>query len=394
MTMVSFALLLAALALAAWIYLTLFHGRFWHADQRLPPATREPETWPEVVAIVPARNEADLVGQAVASLLNQDYAGPLSIILVDDRSSDGTTEAVLDAIRTRNAKARLAIVPGQPLPHGWAGKVWAMAQGLEWAASDVPHARYILFTDADVGHAQGAVRHLVAKAEAEELDLVSLMVRLECESGWERLLVPAFVFFFQKLYPFPRVNRPASSMAGAAGGTMLARRAALERIGGMSAIRDAVIDDCALARAIKARGAIWLGLADATRSLRSYEGLDDIWRMVARSAFTQLRHSWLLLAATVIFMTVLYIVPPVMAFAGLAMGDPWVTAIGFAGWLLMMLCYLPTLRHYGRPTWEAALLPASGFLYTLMTIDSARSHLRGEGGNWKGRTYSAPARSH
>ena len=391
--MVGFAVLLGVLALTAWIYLTLFHGRFWHADQRLTSRPREPEVWPEVVAGVPARNEADLVAEAVDSLLRQDYPGRLSIILVDDRSTDGTAEAALATDRARTAQTRLVVVPGQPLPYGWVGKVWAMAQGLEQAATHAAHARYILFTDADVGHAPDAIRHLVAKAEAEELDLVSLMVRLRCETFWERLLIPAFVFFFQKLYPFPRVNHPASGVAGATGGTMLARRAALERIDGVSAIRDAVIDDCALARAIKARGAIWLGLAEESRSLRRYEGLDAIWQMVARSAFTQLGHSWLLLAATVILMPMLYIVPPATAVAGLAMGEPWVAVFGITGWLLMLLCYLPTLRLYGRPKWEAALLPASGFLYTVMTIDSARGYLRGEGGNWKGRSYSAPTRS-
>jgi len=386
--MVGFAVLLGVLALAAWTYLTLFHGRFWHADQRLTSMLREPEVWPEVVAVVPSRNEADLVAEFVALLLHQDYPGRLSIILGNDRSTDGTAEAVLGTDGAQIVQKRLMVFPGQPLPCGWVRKVWAMAQGLEQAATHAAHARYILFTDADVGHAPDAIRHMVAKAEAEELDLVSHMVRLRRETFWERLLIPAFVFF-QKLCSFPRLNHPASGVA-AAGGTMLARRAALDQIDGVSAIRDTVIEDCALAHAIKARGAIWFGLAEKICGLRRYKGLDAIWQMVARSALTQPGHSWLLLAATVILMPMLYTVPPATAGAGLPMGEPWVAVFSITGWLLMLLCYFPTLQLYGRPKWEAALLPAIGFLYALMTVDSARGYLRGEGGNWKGRSYSAP----
>ena len=386
---VSVLLAAATLALAAWLYLATLHGRFWRADQRLDPAPPAPAppaatAWPEIVAVIPARDEADVVGRAVASLLAQDHPGTVSVVLVDDRSADGTAEAARAAA---GGDPRLTVIEAPPLEPGWTGKLWAMNTGLGHALRAHPEARFVLLTDADIAHEPSALRHLVAKAEAERRDLVSLMVKLHCVGMWERLLIPAFVFFFQKLYPFPRVNDSGNRTAGAAGGCMLVRRTALERIGGLAPIKGELIDDCALARAIKAGGSIWLGLAEASASLRPYDGLGGIWRMVARTAFTQLRFSILLLAGTVLGMAVLYAAPPAAAVAGILAGDGTAAALGGGGWLLMAVLYRPTGRLYGRPAWEAALLPVAALLYLLMTLSSAVAHWRGRGGAWKGRTY-------
>ena len=363
----------AALSLIVWLVLVFFRGGFWRADQRLDPDTPEPGAWPAVVAVIPARNEAASIGRAVGSLLGQDYPGEFSVIVVDDDSDDGTAAAA-------GVSDRLSVVSGKPLPSGWTGKLWAVHQGLEHTGD----AAFVLLTDADIEHPPQSLRRLVAKAEEGDLDLVSLMVRLRCETAWERLLIPAFVFFFQKLFPFPRVNDPDRPEAAAAGGCMLVRRAALERAGGIEAIRDRLIDDCALAAAIKPGGPIWLGLSGDVRSLRSYQRLGQIWTMVARTAYEQLRRSPLALAGTVIGMAVIYLVPP-LAVVG---GDVVARACGLAAWLLMAAAYRPTLRLYGLPPWHGLLLPVAAFFYSLMTIDSARRHWRGQGGAWKGRSYT------
>jgi hopene-associated glycosyltransferase HpnB len=260
-------------------------------------------------------------------------------------------------------------------------------QGLATAARVAPEAVYILFTDADIEHDRLNLRRLVGRAEAGNLDLVSLIVRLRCASLWERLLIPAFVFFFQKLYPFPLVNEPGRPEAAAAGGCMLARRAALEAAGGVATIRGRLIDDCALAALLKRSGAVWLGLTDSVRSLRAYESLSEIWTMVARSAFVQLNHSLLALMGTVAGMAVVYLVPPLALVAGLAAGDGTTAAVGGVTWLLMAMAYRPTLRLYRLSAAWGLTLPIAGFLYTLMTADSARRHWLGRGGGWKGRNY-------
>ena len=382
---------LAALAvsLSAWAYLLFLHGRFWRADQRLDAAAAEiPSDAPAICAIVPARDEAEVIDRALRSLLTQDYEGTLKVIVVDDQSADGTAAVAREAAQGSGAADRLEIVAGAPLPEGWAGKVWALSQGVGRARDMVPDARYLWFTDADIEHGPGVLRALVAKAEAGDRVLVSLMVRLHCESGWEKLLIPAFVFFFQKLYPFPLVNDRRQRVAAAAGGCMLVRRDALDAAGGVRVVNDALIDDCALARALKRTGPIWLGLTDASRSGRPYRGLGGIWAMVARSAYTQLRHSPLLLAGTVVGMGLLYLVPPAAGIAGAVAGEPVISGLGLAVWGLMATAYLPTLRIYRRPAPAAALLPVAALIYTLMTLGSALSHWRGEGGRWKGRTYT------
>lgn len=381
--------IVAGASLAIWLYLLLFHGRFWRADQRLPDDLPAPTHWPRVAAVIPARNEADVIARSVGSLLRQDYPGAFSVILVDDGSSDGTAETARAAAREAGAKERLTVVTAPPLEAGWTGKMWAVAHGVA-AAGEAPD--YLLLTDADIEHEKGDLRRLVSKAEADGLHLVSLMVRLHCKSFVERLLIPAFVFFFQKLYPFPAINTPRSGVAGAAGGCMLVRRQTLEATGGIAAIRGALIDDCALGRQIKAKGPIWLGLAARTRSIRPYDGLGEIWRMVARTAYTQLRHSPLALLGTVIGMVLIYLAPPVTLVWGAATSAWLPAALGGAALALMYLAYWPTRRLYGDFGAGYPLLPLAGFLYTLMTLDSARRHWRGKGGGWKGRTYSG--RSH
>jgi len=286
-----------------------------------------------------------------------------------------------------DASGRLEIVAGKPLAQGWTGKLWAVEQGVRHARSVAPGATYLLLTDADIEHDAGNLRRLVAKAEAETLDLVSLMARLRCETFWERLLIPAFVFFFQKLYPFPWVNDPERDEAAAAGGCMLIRRAALERCGGVASIRDRIIDDCALAARIKGHGSIWLGLAGKTRSLRGYHRLADIWTMVARTAFAQLGHSVLALAGIGVAMVVVYGLPSALAIFGLFEHGYATFVVATAAWMIMMQAYRPTLRLYGLKPWRASLLPVAALLFTLMTVDSAWRYRKGKGGAWKGRHY-------
>ncbi|MEI6558336.1 MAG: glycosyltransferase [Rhodospirillaceae bacterium] len=387
------AVLIAAsgLSLAIWLHLLFFHGRFWRCDQRLdedgpPPAAG----WPEVVVVVPARNEATVIGQSLGSLLHQDYRGRFRIVLVDDHSEDGT-RAIADQVAVAaNATRRLAVTGARPLPAGWSGKLWAVSEGVTHAAELAPEARYLLLTDADISHDAGSLSRLVARAEAERLDLVSLMVLLDHNGFWAGLLIPAFVFFFQKLYPFPWVNSPGHPMAAAAGGCILVRRQALEAAGGIARIRGALIDDCTLGAVIKAGpGRIWLGLTSRLISLRPYTRFGEIWDMVARTAYTQLRYSPLLLLGTVSAMALTYLAAP-LAVLTAPLHQVWLAAaLGLAAWGLIVVAYRPTLTLYGKPAAAALLLPMVGFLYSLMTVASAARHWRGRGGQWKGRTYQA-----
>jgi hopene-associated glycosyltransferase HpnB len=378
----------AILALGIWTYLTLGHGRFWDGAHLLDGGDRPPREWPCVTAVIPARDEALFVGRAVRSLLDQDYPGPLHVVVVDDRSEDGTADAVRAALDP-DEKFRVTIRRGQTLPIGWSGKLWAMCQGVLAAERTEPD--YYLFTDADIAHHPTALRRLVARATARDLDLASLMVRLQADGFWGRLLVPAFVFFFQKLYPFPWVNDVRRKTAGAAGGCMLVRRSALERAGGLRMIAGALIDDCALAGLIKRnRGRLWLGLTDETWSLRPYRGLADVWGMVARTAYTQLRHSPLWLAATLAGLGLTYLAAPLGFLWGLVTWHAPLMVVSGATWLLMALCYAPTLMLYRQNPVRGLLLPLAAALYAAMTFDSARRHHQGRGGAWKGRTYARP----
>jgi len=384
----SLLFLIGAISLAAWLYLLLFHGGFWRARERLPQEPAALDRWPEVVAVLPARDEAETIKAVLERLVAQDYPGAFSILLVDDDSGDGTGAIAQEVARAAPSHRPVAVLSGAPLPEGWTGKLWALSQGVERAQALRPDAKFFLFTDADIGHGPQQLRRLVAQAQAHQADLVSLMARLRCASFWERLLIPAFVYFFQKLYPFAWANDPNRKTAAAAGGCVLIRAAALARIGGIAAIRGKLIDDCSLARAVKASGGrIWLGLADHTVSLRGYATLGPIWGMVARSAYTQLLHSPLLLIGTVIGMLLLYLAPPLLALTWPLHGDAPAGLAGALAWLLMTASYMPMLRHYGRSPIEGLLLPKAGLLYTLMTLDSARLYYRRGGNRWKGRDY-------
>ncbi len=386
-------LVFALLSLVAWGYLLACHGGFWRAQPRLDGPPGRIARWPSVTALVPARNEADVIGTCVAALMRQDYPGPFRVLVIDDHSDDGTA-AVAERAAVGEGTHALAVIGARPLEAGWAGKVWALAQGHDAAERRFPDTEYYWLTDADIAHDSRNLRRLAAQAESGGYDLVSQMVLLSTQGPWAAFLIPAFVLFFQKLYPFARVNDPHRGTAAAAGGSILLRRSALERIGGFAAIRGAIIDDCALARAVKDKarpggGRLWLGLTTAAASLRPYRRLGGVWRMVARSAFTQLRHSTLLLAGTVAGMALLYCVPPMAALAGLLAGDAPTALVGLAGWALMSLAFLPVLRLYRRPALLAPSLPLAGCLYGLMTVGSAVAFWRGRGGAWKGRTLPA-----
>jgi hopene-associated glycosyltransferase HpnB len=386
----------AGVSLAIWLYLVALRGGFWRADRRLDADPPAPGAWPAVVALVPARDEAAGIGRAIASLLAQDYPGPLRVVLADDHSVDGTAQIARRAAEIAGQAERFYVVAARPLPAGWSGKPWALNEALARAAAVAPEAAYLWLSDADIEHGPATLRGLVAKAEAERLNLVSLMVALSCRGFWERLLIPPFVYFFQMLYPFPWVNDPRRGAAAAAGGCMLLRRDALARAGGFAAIKGELIDDCALARRIKelppseggadgARG-LWLGLATTSRSIRPYRGLDDIWRMVARSAYTQLRHSPRLLLGTLSGLAVTFLVPPLVGLTAGLHGDNLAAIIGFATWSLMAVSAVPTYRLYRQPVWLATFLPLAASFYGAMTLDSALRHWRGRGGAWKGRT--------
>mgnify|MGYP006292989189 FL=1 len=393
MTITTVTLGFSVLALLIWGGMIGFWGQFWRADQQLEPGNALPlNAWPKVAVVIPARNEADLIGMAVGSHLAQAYPGALSIVLVDDQSTDGTAEVARETASATGQSDQLIILSGETLPPGWAGKLWAMEQGFRHLAAQAAPPDYVLFTDADIEHDPANVQQLVAKAVKEHRDLVSLMVQLRCQSPWERLLIPAFVFFFQMLYPFPWVNNPQKATAAAAGGCALIRFSALQRINGLQTIRHALIDDCALGEAVKAQGSIWLGLSSTTRSLRPYPTLQSIWSMVTRSAYTQLHYSPWLLVGTVLGMLLVYAVSPLSVALGVMGGHVSLVLTGLGGWLLMALAYWPTLRLYGGNALLAMALPLVALLYTLMTLDSARRHWAGQGGAWKGRVYSARER--
>jgi hopene-associated glycosyltransferase HpnB len=349
---------------AAWIYLFTARGNFWQIG--IPAKPSPPGIGKSICVIIPARNEESVVAEAVKSLR------PWHVIVVDDHSSDRTAEVA--------AEAGAQVIHAGPLPSGWSGKLWAISEGLKHARSLAPD--YLLFTDADIVHSPNNVAELVARAEAFKLDLVSLMVKLRCRSLAETLLIPAFVFFFFMLYPPNWIVRRRSKTAAAAGGCILIRPSALNRIGGIESIRGEIIDDCALARAVKRNGgAIWLGATHDTVSIRDYATFAQIRAMISRTAFAQLRHSALLLAATILGMAVVYLAPPLLLFTR----NPSAAILGLAAWFLMMISYSPTLRFYGRSVLWAPLLPLVALFYISATIDSAFAYWTGRGGSWKGR---------
>jgi hopene-associated glycosyltransferase HpnB len=391
------------LAALTWLYLLAGHGGYWRTGQRLPAAAADPAAWPSVAAVVPARNEAAILPDTLPTLLGQDYPGTFCVVLVDDDSSDGTA-SVARSLSQENRPERLRIVAGRPTPPGWAGKVWAMEQGARAAGE----AGYVLFTDADIGYAPGTLAALVRAAEADDRGLVSQMALLRAATSWERLLVPAFVYFFAQLYPFQRVNKPEARTAAAAGGCMLVRHDALEAAGGLERIRGARIDDVALGRLLKNPPdpvRCWLGLTTSVVSRRPYPKLDGLWDMIARSAYTQLRYSPAALAGTLLGLLWLYALPPAATLGGLAWlamkgagevggGAPagWLAAAGLAGWAIMAVSYVPILRLYRLSPLRAPCLPLIAMLYAAMTADSARRYHLGRGGQWKGRTIPAGQR--
>ena len=372
-------IVLAGLSLAIWLLLKFCRGGFWRADQFLSQRGTLCE-WPTVVVIIPARNEEQTIGDAVTSLAKQDYPGFIHIVVVDDESSDATQSLV-------GNWPNLHVVQGVTLPKGWTGKLWAVQQGLNYAEAHLPSSTFILMTDADIKHGRKNIRELVFKAESESLHLVSLMVRLRTKSFWEKLLLPAFVFFFQKLYPFSWVNDPKKRTAAAAGGCILIRRQTLLSANTLKTVRGHLIDDCAIGKGIKARGPIWLGISKDTHSLRAYQSLEDVWNMVTRTAFRQLGYSSILLFVTVVGMFLTYLVPPITLFYGLFGNHYAVALIGALAWVVMSLTYLPTLKYYGEKSWRVFWLPVAATLYTLMTLSSALRYWQGHGSVWKGRLY-------
>ena len=426
------------LAAVAWVYLLVCHGMFWRTDQRLPATgPLAPDGpgggdagWPSVTAVIPARNEAAVLPASLPTLLRQDYPGDLSIVLVDDESTDGTAGVAAELGQAAGWAVRLAadtvpadtvpagapgpgladrpgasaggwpgsrrglrIVGGQPVPAGWAGKVWAMSQGVA-AAGDTD---YLLFTDADIAYGAGAVTGLARAAVDGRRGLVSQMALLRADTGWERVLVPAFVYFFAQLYPFRRINGPGRT-AAAAGGCMLVRRHVLASAGGLAEIRGARIDDVALGRLLKrqAGARTWLGLTTTVTSTRPYDQFSELWNMVARSAYTQLRYSPAAVLGTILGLAWLYLLPPAAAIAGLARAAAgggaaawWLAAAGLAGWALMTASYLPMLRLYRLSPLRAPGLPLIAAMYAAMTADSARRHHAGRGGEWKGRVIES-----
>ena len=376
--MTVFAVAVGFLALAAWIYLALFHGRFWQI--LLETAAPDPVHWPSVDIVVPARNEAAALPHSLPSLLAQDYPGMWRVILVDDHSEDGTPVVARTLAAAQGRSERLSVALAPDLAGGWTGKVAAMQAGAAQSSAD-----YVLFTDADIEHPVDSLRRLVARAVDQKLDLVSRMVKLSCTYVSEKLLIPPFVFFFAMLYPFARANDPRSRVAAAAGGVMLLRRRALDAVGGLAAIRSALIDDCALARAIQAGGGrIELTLTRDIKSVRPYPRISDITDMIARSAYTQLQYSLLLLTGTVLGMGLLFVAPLLLCLSGW----PLCWEAGLGACVIMLLIYLPMVRFYQLPAVWSLALPVAACLYILATIDSARLYAKGRGGQWKGRAQA------
>jgi hopene-associated glycosyltransferase HpnB len=393
-------LAIGSISLAIWLYLALARGAFWRLREFNDDIAKHeaPRTWPSVVAVIPARNEATTIAQTLASLLKQNYPGEFSTILVDDHSADATAQIAQQTARDLNAESRVNISTAAPLPPRWTGKLWALNEGVSQAHSrstaplrpslattEHPGPTYYWFTDADIIHAPDTLRRLVSRAEREHLDLVSLMVLLQAQTFPERALIPAFLFFFLKLYPPSWIADTKARTAGAAGGCIVLRSEALQRVGGFAAIRNEVIDDCALARAVKQkRGCLWMGLTRSSVSLRAYTTFREIRDLIARTAFTELRYNPLLLLGTLLAMFLTYVAPVALLFAR----DLVPRLFGGITWILMSLLYRPTVRFYGLSSGWALFLPLSALFYTYATVLSAARYYAGRGATWKGRSQA------
>ena len=376
--MSALATIVATLTAVTWSYLVLARGAFWHLKSDTVDATDNEELSTCIAAVVPARNEAEFIGPVITSLLGQSRA--MSVFLVDDESTDGTADVARRTAEKAGKPAALIVIQSQPLPAGWTGKLWAMHQGIECARALNP--QWLMLADADVIHDAETVANLTCIASQGHYDLVSFMVKLHCESLAERLLIPAFVYFFFMLYPPAWIRDARHSTAGAAGGCMLVRSEALERAGGLGAIRGALIDDCSLARLMKQHGGrLWLGLTDHSHSLRRYETFAEVERMVSRTAFNQLNHSSLLLLGTVAGMVITYLLPPLL----LLSSSKVALVLGAAAWAAMTITYLTMVRYYRlNPAW-ALSLPLAALFYLGATVHSALKYWSGSGGDWKGR---------
>lgn len=385
--------ILGLLSTAGWVYMAFYRGWFWRTDVRLTGYARLRGRWPRVAVIVPARNESGVLPQTLASLLKQDYPGAFHVYVVDDSSTDSTGDTASNIAQFNELTHKLTVTKAKPLPDGWAGKVWAMQQGLD--ATVGFRARYLLLTDADIVHPADSMRKLVSQSVDDEFDIVSVMAKLPTNAGWERFLLPAFVYFFSMLYPFKWVSSASKRTTAAAGGCLLIRRTALDTAGGFKAISDRVIDDCSLAKAVRdSGGRSWLGYADGVESVRGYGSLGEIWRMVTRSAYDQLRYSPLLLVGTLLGLGVLFAAPVLAAVTGAVVvaGDwpggvaAWTALVsGIAAWEIMSNTYAPVLKMHGLTRERGLLLPFAAIMYLAMTVDAARRHHFGGGVAWKGR---------
>jgi hopene-associated glycosyltransferase HpnB len=379
-------LLVSLVCLAIWLVLAL--GRSWFWRFRTPKSGASLSAsglQPSVIAVIPARDEAAHIGGCVTALLKQKYSGSFTVIVVDDASADATTEVALKAAAALGCPERLHVLPARKLPEGWSGKVWAQSEGCELIKRGIlqgdPAPTYIWFTDADIIHRDHVLAGLVSEAEQFGLVLNSHMVHLRCKSFAERALVPAFVFFFAMLYPFEAVSDPKRRAGAAAGGSMLLNRVALDAAGGMNEVRKALIDDCALGIMMKRQGPIRLALGQASFSIRPYPEFIDIWRMITRTAYTQLRYSPIILAGTVLGLVLTYIAPPVLALSGLGLPS----LLGALAWALMTICFVPIARLYRRSVVWGLALPLIASFYLAATLGSAWQHWRGRGGTWKDR---------
>jgi len=383
-------LIIAAIALAIWVYLIAGRGEFWRTPKfdDLAPAPGF-MNWPSIAVVVPARDEAAGVGGCVTSILSQPYPGELSLILVDDQSQDGTAEIATKAAEAIGASDRLTVLSGRPLPSGWTGKLWAVKQGLTQVESRATPPEYVLLTDADIVYSGDVLMRLVARAQNEQLAMTSIMAKLRCESFAEKYLIPAFIFFFEMLYPFAWVRSRKRAMGAAAGGCILARWDALKGVGGIDSIRGSLIDDCALGARLKTQGPVWLGFSQNVNSVRASDTVSDVGQMISRSAYAQLHYSVALLIGTVVAMSLVFLAPVLIALFGHGLA----AVFAAAAWLLMALAFQPTLRYYGRSALWGPALPVIASAYMVFTVNSALQHFQGRGGMWKGRAQAQVSNS-